>query len=202
MRKNNIPLHPLPIRIWHWVNALIILALIITGAELRFTGIKIFADYNFVVAVHKYAGYALTISFLVWIAAYQILGGFAGHYLVSVRDLRSLPAQISYYIYGIFRGGPNPFNPAPEMRFNVLQKFTYSFMMFFAMPLIIITGILFGNIMQFYKMLHAIGGLRALDAVHVSVGYLFVIYLMVHLYMSTLGKSIFSHTKSIITGHE
>jgi thiosulfate reductase cytochrome b subunit len=70
------------------------------------------------------------------------------------------------------------------------------------MPLIIITGILFGNIMQFYKILHAIGGLRMLDAVHVSVGYVFVIYLMVHLYMSTLGKNVFSHTKSMITGRE
>ncbi|MEN6617859.1 MAG: cytochrome b/b6 domain-containing protein [Syntrophorhabdus sp.] len=202
MKKNEIPLHPLPVRIWHWVNAALIFLLIATGAQLRFMDIRIFGDYTFTVAIHKYTGYGLTVSFFFWIAAYQILGGFAGHYLVSAKDIRSLPAQVSYYIYGYFRGGPNPFNPTPQTRFNVLQKFTYAFMMFIAMPVIIITGILFGNIMEFYRLLHAIGGLRVLDAIHVIVGYLFVIYLLVHLYMATVGKTLFYHTKSMINGHK
>ncbi len=202
MKKENIPLHPLSIRIWHWINALIVLVLIITGTELRFTDIKIFSDYGFVVALHKYAGYLLTVSFLFWIAAYQFLGGFAGHYLVSIKDVRSLPAQAVFYLYGYFRGGPNPFSATAETRFNVLQKIAYSFIMFIATPVIILSGIIFGNIMDFYRIVHQLGGLRIIDAIHVITGYVFIIYLFVHLYMATLGKNIFSHTKSMFTGRE
>lgn len=202
MKKEDIPLHPLPVRIWHWANAFLVFVLIITGVELRFTDIKIFSDYGFVVALHKYAGYALTVSFLFWIAAYQMIGGFAGHYLVSVKDMRSLPAQVVFYLYGYFRGGPNPFTASAGTRFNVLQKFAYSFIMFIAMPVMIVSGIIFGNIMDFYGLVHQLGGLRVIDGIHVIAAYVFVVYLLVHLYMATLGKTIFSHTKSMFTGKE
>ncbi|MBP1747657.1 MAG: cytochrome b561 [Deltaproteobacteria bacterium] len=202
MKKENIPLHPLPIRIWHWLNAVIVFVLVITGIELRFTDIKIFSDYGFVVALHKYAGYALTISFFFWIAVYQFIGGFAGHYLASIKDVRSLPAQVVYYLYSYFRGGPNPFNATAETRFNILQKLAYSFIMFIAMPAIIASGIIFGNIIDLYGIVHRLGGLRIIDAIHVIAGYIFIIYLFVHLYMATLGKTIFSHTRSMFTGKE
>ncbi len=202
MKKENVLLHPLPIRIWHWVNAAVVFVLILTGIELRFTDIKIFSDYGFVVALHKYAGYVLAVSFLFWIAVYQMLGGFAGHYLVSVRDIRSIPAQAAYYLYGYFRGGPNPFRASAETRFNVLQKIAYSFIMFIAMPVIIASGIIFGNIMDFYRIVHQLGGLRIIDAIHVIAGYMFVIYLLVHLYMATLGKNVFAHTKAMFTGRK
>ncbi len=34
-----IYLHPLPLRIWHWANALMVILLIITGIQLRIPGI-------------------------------------------------------------------------------------------------------------------------------------------------------------------
>jgi len=74
--------------------------------------------------------------------------------------------------------------------------------MIIAMPIIIVTGIVFGNIMDFYGIIRATGGIRVLDAIHVVVGYIFLIYLIVHLYMATLGKTPFSHTKAMFTGHE
>ncbi len=201
MKEDGIYLHSLPIRIWHWANALIIFVLIITGVELRFTG-AIFTDYGFVVVLHKYAGYLLTLSFLFWIVVYRIVGGFARHYIISMKDIRSIPAQVAYYVYGYFRGRPNPFTPSARLRFNALQKMAYSFLMFVAMPLIIVTGILFSNIMDFYGVISLVGGLRTIDVIHVIVGYVFVIYLIVHLYMATLGKHILSHTKAMITGKE
>ncbi|MBP7526586.1 MAG: cytochrome b/b6 domain-containing protein [Syntrophorhabdaceae bacterium] len=202
MKKNETDLHPFLIRIWHWANALIVFVLIVTGADLRFTDVDIFSDYGFTVALHKYAGYLLAISFLFWIAAYQILGGFTRHYVLSLKDMRSIPAQTTYYIHGHFRGGVNPFKASPSSRFNALQKLAYSFIMFIAMPLIIATGIVFGNIMDFYALISATGGIRVLDIIHVVVGYIFVIYLIIHLYMATLGKHVFSHTKAMITGRE
>lgn len=205
MKGKGIPLHPLSIRIWHWANALIILVLIITGAQLRITDIRIFSDYNFVVALHKYAGYFLTVSFLFWLAVYMMewgLGGLVRNYVVFPKDLRSMPSQAAYYSFLYFRGKPNPFKPSREVKFNALQKMAYSFTMLIAMPVVIITGILFGNIMDFYGAILFFGGIRVIDAVHVIAGYFFVIYLIVHIYMATLGTHVTSHTKAMITGYE
>lgn len=202
MTNNTVPLHPLLIRIWHWANALLIFILVVTGAQLRFTGLVIIPDYGLVVALHKYAGYALTVFFLFWILAYVIAGGFTTHYVIALKDIRSIPGQLAYYIHGLFQGSANPFVPSPESRFNALQKLAYSFIMIIAMPIIIVTGIVFGNIMDFYGIIRATGGIRVLDAIHVVVGYIFLIYLIVHLYMATLGKTPFSHTKAMFTGRE
>jgi len=43
--------------------------------------------------------------------------------------------------------------------------------------------------------------LRSLDAIHVITGYCFVLYLIVHIYMSSLGKGIATYVKSMITGY-
>ena len=195
-------LHPLSIRIWHWVNAVIVLVLVATGIELRVTGLGIFPDYSFAVALHVYAGYLLACSFLFWLTTYVVTGRLAGNYFLSLDDAKTIPAQVAYYTYHFFRGRPNPFQPSQERRFNALQKIAYSFIMFIAMPLIIITGILSGNIMDFYGLISLAGGVRVIDAVHVITGYIFVIYLIVHLYMATLGKKLTSHTKAMITGYE
>ncbi len=141
MKKENVPLHPLPIRIWHWFNALIVFVLIITGIELRFTDIKIFSDYGFVVSTPQ----------ICRIFAHVIISLLDRRISVHGRICRPLsrvhsrtcvhcPRQVAFYLYGYFRGGPNPFSANAQTRFNVLQKMAYSFIMFIAMPVMIIFG--------------------------------------------------------------
>ena len=72
--------------------------------------------------------------------------------------------------------------------------------MFILVPVIIITGILFGNILSFSQVINAMGGLRILDVIHVITGYLLVLFLAIHMYMATLGKTVTSYLKSMITG--
>jgi len=40
-----------------------------------------------------------------------------------------------------------------------------------------------------------------LDAIHVITGYCFLLYLIVHIYMSSLGKGITTYVRSMITGY-
>ena len=94
----------------------------------------------------------------------------------------------------------NPFSASEKDKFNILQKISYGTVMFVLFPIIIITGIMFNNILFFSQLINAIGGLRILDAVHVTAGYLFVIFLIIHMYMATLGKTSTSYLKSMITG--
>ncbi len=195
-------IHPLPIRIWHWINAFIVIMLIITGIQLRMPYISIFESYRNVVLLHKYFGYAMTLSFLFWFFFYLITGGFKKHYLLRLKDIKAIPEQAKYYMFGIFRARKNPHTPTGDNKFNPMQKITYAAIMLIFTPVIAFTGILFSDILYFFAWINALGGLRVLDAIHVMSAYIFVFYLIVHLYMSTLGKRFYSHIKSMITGYE
>ena len=72
--------------------------------------------------------------------------------------------------------------------------------MFILVPVIIITGILFNNILSFSQVINAIGGLRILDVIHVTAGYLLVLFLIIHMYMATLGKTVMAYMKMMIVG--
>lgn len=193
-------LHPTPIRIWHWINAGLILFLIITGFQLRFPGIPIF-QYRHAVFLHKIAGFVLAGSFLFWVAYYLITGDFVKHYLFHMRDAKGMMRQASYYAFSMFKHANNPFTPSAHERFNPLQKIAYLSVMLILTPIILFTGILFSNIVYFINIINYIGGVRILDALHVATGYAFLLYLIVHLYMSTLGYRIVSHIKAMITGY-
>ena len=199
---SGIYLHPLPIRIWHWTNAFIVFVLIITGIQLRTPSINIIQDYRTVVLLHKYFGFAMTASFLFWFFYYIITGGLIKYYLLRLKDIKGMPPQVFYYVFFIFNGKKNPFYPSTDNKFNPMQKLAYSSVMFVFTPLIIITGILFSDITYFFSLIKTIGGLRILDAIHVATAYIFVLYLVVHIYMATLGKKPHSHVKGMITGYE
>jgi thiosulfate reductase cytochrome b subunit len=117
------------------------------------------------------------------------------------RDTRGTMRQSFYYAVSMFKGARSPFTPSTHERFNPLQKTAYLCVMLVLMPIIIFTGILFSDIAYFLNIINYIGGVRILDAVHVATGYAFLLYLIVHLYMSTLGYRVTSHIKAMITGY-
>ncbi len=194
-------LHPLPVRIWHWTNAFLIIMLMLTGIQLRVPDIIPFPQYGVTVALHKYLGYLLTLSFLFWLFYYLFTRGMGKHYILNAGDLRGIPKQALYYLYTYFTNKRSPFTPSPDAKFNPLQKLAYSSVMFLLMPVVIITGILFSDILFFFQYIDMVGGLRVLDAIHVITGYCFLLYLIVHVYMSSLGKNITTYVRSMITGY-
>jgi len=195
-------LYPLPVRIWHWINTLIIITLTITGIELRILGSGLFLKYGHIVSLHKYLGFALLASYIFWFFYYLLSGGLKRYYFIHIKDVKGMPKQALFYIFYMFRGMKNPFTPSIDEKFNPLQKLTYLSVMLVLMPVIIITGIMFSDVLYFLNYIKIIGGLRVLDAIHVVTGYLFVVYLLVHIYMSTLGRRVFSHIKTMFTGYE
>ena len=203
-------LHTLTIRIWHWINALIVIALMITGIQLRAPGIEEFArkmavwipEYSVAVLIHKYIGYAMALSFLFWLVYIIASGSFRTHYILRPADLPTLGKQALYYIFGVFQGSENPFTPTAEGKFNPLQKIAYGSVMLVITPVIVITGILFSDIFFFRGVIDWLGGVRPLDALHVVASYLFLLNLIVHLYMCTMGHHIFDHIKAMILGFE
>jgi thiosulfate reductase cytochrome b subunit len=203
-------LHTLTIRIWHWINALIVIVLMISGIQLRMPGVEEFAremafwipEYSVAVLIHKYIGYAMALSFLFWLVYIIASGSFRAHYLLRPSDLPTLGKQAFYYLFGVFQGSENPFTPTAEGKFNPLQKIAYGSVMLVITPLIVVTGILFSDIFFFRNVIDWLGGVRLLDALHVVASYLFLLNLIVHLYMCTMGHHIFDHIKAMIVGFE
>lgn len=205
-----IYLHTLTIRLWHWINAAIVIILTVTGVQLRAPGTEAipksiglwFPDYTTAVLIHKYAGFALTASFIFWFVYIMVSGSFLRHYLFRISDIALMGKQARYYVIGVFNGEKNPFTATPMGKFNPLQKLTYGVVMPVVLLALIITGILFSDIFYFRESIESFGGIRMLDAVHVIAAYLCLLNFSVHLYMTTMGHHLLDHIKSMIVGYE
>jgi len=195
-------LHPLPLRIWHWLNAFIVIMLLATGLYLRLKGIAALKPHDPVLLLHKGMGLAMIIATLLWYIYNISNGNLRHHYGIKSKDLQGVFVQARFYLYSIFSGGENPFKASAADKYNPLQKIAYDAIMFIFLPAQALTGLLFMDIPPLRHYLLSIGLIGILGALHVIFSYLLVIYLIVHLYMATLGETVFSHTKAMITGYE
>jgi len=197
-----IYLHPLPLRIWHWLNALMVILLLITGIQVRIPGISALRGNDPALLVHRYVGWAMTASFVFWLVYSLMTDHLRRHYGIRGRDLKGVFQQAKFYLFSIFRGEENPFRPSPEEKFNPLQKLAYGAIMFIFVPVLVVTGVLFSDILFFRKYILLWNVALLLDAIHVIGSYVFALYLVVHIYMATLGRTASSHIKAMILGYE
>jgi thiosulfate reductase cytochrome b subunit len=197
-----IYLHPLPLRIWHWVNALLVILLIITGIQLRIPGVPSLGPRHPALWVHKYAGWAMVASCVFWLVYSLTSRNLSRQYVVRTRDLKGMFRQAKFYLISTFKGEENPFRPSPEEKFNPLQKLAYGAIMGIFAPILMVTGLLCSDILFFRKYVLLWDIVGVLNAIHVMGAYVFALYLIIHLYMATLGRTTFAHIKAMITGYE
>lgn len=197
-----IHLHALPLRLWHWANALIVIILLITGFSVRMTGLPALRPHDPVLVIHTYAGWAMTVLYLIWFAYSLASRHIVRNYSLTGLTARKIVHQTRFYLYGIFTGEENPFRASAQDTFNPLQRITYTVLMFLFVPVIILTGLMFADIaiLRHYVLLWKIAGIA--NALHVLGSYIFALFLIVHVYMATLGPTPFSHIRAMITGYE
>lgn len=201
---NKIYLHPLPVRMWHWLNVLCFFVLIATGAQIRYRGSMDLMSFQTAVNVHNIAGFSLIGLFLVW-AIYYIATGKIKLYVPDLNILRYAQnawKQARYYGYGIFLGEPNPHHATPDHKFNPMQQLAYFSIMFFLMPLLLATGLLLWDLDRFAAVIDFLSGIKAVSAVHLLVAIFFAAFLFVHVYLTTLGRTPIEHIKAMFTGYE
>ncbi|ECZ9767678.1 thiosulfate reductase cytochrome B subunit, partial [Salmonella enterica subsp. enterica serovar Typhimurium] len=130
-------LYTLPVRCWHWLNALCFTALIVSGFALHWVS----AQFSLWVDVHNIAGVSLCIIWLGFILV--AICGNGHHYRVRWQGFMGrFTRQTRYYLYGIFRGESHPEHASPEAKFNILQQLGYIGVMFLLLPSLIVTGLL------------------------------------------------------------
>ena len=194
-------LYPVWIRIWHMTNALLCLALIITGLSIQFSNPGTVVKFKAAVSVHNIAGIILTISYVIFFLG-NLFTKNGLYYVIGVKGFTSrLIRQFHYYTVGIFRKENPPFPVTEEEKFNPLQQFSYVFLMYFIIPFVIISGwgLLYPDVTV--SSIYGLSGLDLTDLVHLTAGFIVTIIMCVHIYFCTIGKSPVSNFKSMINGY-
>ncbi|MFO7560152.1 MAG: cytochrome b/b6 domain-containing protein [Desulfobacterales bacterium] len=189
-------------RIWHWVQAFGVLLLLVTGFIISFSGHLTVIDFHTAVSIHNIIGLVLVLNaFLAFF--YNLAGGLLKRYMPGLDDFFPLGfTHAGYYLYGIFRGESHPFDKTPEKRLLPLQKIVYFSILNGLLPLMIITGILKYSLKFSPVYAELFGGLSILGPFHRFGAWLFLSFVIVHVYMTTTGHTPFSSMIAMITGYE
>ena len=175
------------LRLWHWLNAVLFVVLIVTGFSLHFAGAG-GVSFRVSVLIHNVAGIGLVGAFVGYLAALL----FTGHwrqYLPRRTIIGDSFKQVRFYIFGILRSEHHPFVAVPERRFNPIQQLAYVFAVFVLMPAQVATGLLllFPDRAPEYVM--GLGGVWPMAVAHSVVAYASCAFLFVHLYLAiTVGE--------------
>ena len=62
--------NPLPVRIWHWINAFGFVAMIITGVQIRYVGQIDLMSFRDAVNLPNWIGFVLIGNFFLWFSFY------------------------------------------------------------------------------------------------------------------------------------
>jgi thiosulfate reductase cytochrome b subunit len=196
--------NPLPVRIWHWANAIGFVLLIVTGLQIRYVGQMNLLSFKTAVVLHNWIGFVLIANFFVWLGFYLFTDKIKVYHpeLSPTKYFKDSFRQMQFYGYGIFRGDPNPHHVSAYRKFNPLQSMMYQIVMMILVPIQFFTGVLLWNVSRFSSTVDALGGLRVVDTVHVLLFIFFCGFILVHVYLSSLGHTPSAHFKAMLTGYE
>lgn len=179
-------------RFWHWSQALLIFLLAFTGFEIH--GCYSLIGFDNAVLIHDGAAYTL-IALIAFAIFWHITTGEWKQYVPTTEKF---VAQIQYYMSGIFKGDPHPTHKSRARKFNPLQAVTYLAFKVLIIPLLLASGVVY--------ML--IGGplgdtWRApIGIIHTFGAFVVIAFVIVHVYMTTTGDTVFSNIKAMIFGYE
>ncbi|MBN2645709.1 MAG: cytochrome b/b6 domain-containing protein [Desulfuromonadaceae bacterium] len=204
--QERIYLTPTPVRIWHWLNALGIVTLCVTGAQIRFPEyVNFFGTYKAAIRLHHTAGIVVALSFILWLFYYGVVAKMLVKlYVPTGEDLKvgAIRQAIFYFFYYFTGTKENPHQESPTNKFNPMQKGAYVVIMMVLVPLIIVTGLVLLNLEPLRELLHVFGGVRVVAGIHFLVACALCAFLPTHFYLATLGHTPFAHFKPMWTGWE
>ena len=184
-------------RFWHWSQALLIIAMMVTGFEVH--GSYHLLGFGQAVHWHSLAAWTLLV---IW--AFTIFWQFTtGEWRQYLPSLQNIPAMIRFYAYGIFKGEHSPYHKTATQKHTPLQRLTYLALLAVISPLIWGSGLLY----LFYAEWGNLGLDRYLSLEWVAVAhtlgaFLITAFFFVHVYLTTTGHTVFAHIKAMITGWE
>jgi thiosulfate reductase cytochrome b subunit len=192
----NIYLYSRYERFWHWLQMALILILLVTGLEVH--GVYTWLGFSTAVEVHNFTGLAWLIAFaffLFWVFT-------TGEWKQYIPTTKKMLAVVRYYAYGIFRGETHPVPKRKDAKHNPLQRLVYLNLAAILLPIQMVTGFLYWGYNSWADWGLAVLSLKVIAVIHLAGAFAIFAFIIVHVYMTTTGHTILTHTKAMITGWE
>lgn len=177
------------------------LVLIITGLSMQYSS----PDYPMIrfdiaVSFHNIAGIIVTIGYLFFIIVNRFSVNRKYYRFKRKGFIKRLLKQFEYYTIGVYKHVDCPYPVSKKRKFNPLQKLSYLVVIYIFMPIIIITGfaLLYPevNLQEFAGF----SGIHLTDLLHIVIGFALSVFMVVHIYFCTIGKTPLANFKSMING--
>ena len=189
------------VRIWHMGNALLFLFLICTGLCLHYAGTETtIIPFDVAVSLHNITGILICFFYLFFIFMNIFTRNGKYYNIVWKGLIRRAKQQFIYYTIGIFKDQDPPFPISEKRKFNPMQLLSYAWVMYFFMPILIITGIALLFPEYIPTQIFTKSGIHITDLIHIIVGFTLSMFLLVHIYFCTIGKTPLANFKSMING--
>ena len=186
-------------RFWHWTQASLIMFLALTGFEVH-GSFEIFG-FEKAAQFHRIASWML-IGLIVFAIFWHFTTGEWRQYIPTTDKLKD---QVLYYLVGIFKGEPHPTAKTKLRKLNPLQRLVYLFFKLLLIPLTVISGIfylLYKTIDQNNLVVIEDYPLESIAFWHTLGAILLMVFLVVHVYMTTTGETPTSNINAMLTGYE
>jgi len=194
-------MYPRWLRFWHWINAILFFLLILSGVSMQYSDTSsLLMPFEYAIVTHNVCGILLSVVFLYYLY-FNIKTRNYKQYIPQLRGAKEMYLkQMRYYLYGVFKGEPHPFETTPENKFNPLQRLTYFLIMFLAVPGIIITGwlLMFPELAP--EQIMGMGGIWPMALLHITIGFFLNLFFIGHIYLATHGETATANFKSMING--
>ncbi len=189
-------------RIWHWILASTTVTLILSGLLIHFAPLNYFISFKSVVKIHNITAVIMIIN-SVLAMFYHVVTAEIRQFIPLIKTfIPDTIIHIKYYTYGIFNGAPYPFRKTKKRKLNPLQQITYSIILNIILPFQVITGTLIWGAERWPNAINTIGGLTILGPLHTLGSWIFISFLIGHIYLTTTGHTTFSNIKAMITGYD
>ena len=183
-------------RFWHWLQMVLIFLLLITGFEIH--GLYSLLGFQTSVNVHNFVGITWLIAFAFFVFWVFTTGEWK-HYIPTTKKLF---AVMRYYGYGIFKGESHPVPKRKDAKHNPLQRLTYLGLAAILLPVQMITGVLYWTYNSWETWGLGFLSLKVVVFIHMAGAFFILSFVIVHVYMTTTGHTVFAHIKAMITGWE
>jgi thiosulfate reductase cytochrome b subunit len=182
-------------RFWHWAQVALILTLLFTGLAVH--GLHRWVEFQSAVTVHTWAAIGLMI---LWIFAifWHLTTGTWRHYVPTTEGLWRVAR---FYAYGVFRGEHHPYHKAFWRKHNPLQALSYLALKVLLFPLIWVTGLLYLGY-NLWATPETSQWLTWVAVLHLVGAYAIGAFVIVHVYLLTVGHSFWAHLKPMLTGYD
>ena len=183
-------------RFWHWFQMVLIAILLVTGFEVH--GFYSLFGFQKAVTIHNVTGITWLIAF-----AFFIFWIFTtGEWKQYIPTTRKMLEVMRYYAFGIFKGEAHPVPKQKNAKHNPLQRLSYLALAAVLLPVQMLTGMLYWS----YNSWQAWGldfiSLEAIAIIHMICAFAILQFIIIHVYMTTTGHSLFAHIRAMVTGWE